>query len=280
MSTGNALQNIGVGSTVELSLRVSVATLTRVTFPRPGDGGLMLALEHKATWRTDSDDSRIVVMAQPFGGAIRILKGTQLLTIIESFRFDSERSRAEQDFRIVIRPSDWGKLRDFCLREFEKGEESDLEFDPVRELVEEFDDALGVELRPDQYVLKAAGTLLENEPANTGNVHAAGIPTVRIYRLFEARIVDPVLGRLMLVNSEAHSSAVLRSLALADVREGGRGRANAVYITSMQRLRDAYLAISPEKRGKPVPFEGVILNGNVPAVLVDIFVPEYQIVIN
>ena len=169
-------------------------------------------------------------------------------------------------------------LRDFCVREFKKGEGSDLEIDPVRELVEEFDDALGIELLPKQYVVKAAGTILENEPVRTNNLHALGIPTVRIYRLFEARIVDPTLWRMIQVNGTAHSSAVLRSLALADARKGGRGRANAVFIASMQHLRDAYMALPPDERSKPVPFEGALLNGNVSAVLEDIYVPEYQTV--
>ncbi len=40
---------IGVGPTAELSLRVSVSTLSRVVFPHPADGVPMLALEHKAT---------------------------------------------------------------------------------------------------------------------------------------------------------------------------------------------------------------------------------------
>ena len=240
----------------------------------------MLALEHKATLRTDGDDPRIVVMAQPFGGAIRILKFAQLQKLLESFRFDSERSRSEQDFRIFIRPSDWVTLRDFCLREFEKGKESDLESDPERELVEEFDDALGVELRPDQYVVKAAGTILENEPVHTVNVHAVGVPTVRIYRVFEAQIADPTLCRAMMANSEAHSSDALRNLAVEDARKGGRGRANAMFVTPMQHLGDAYKAMPPDKRGGPVSFENAILNGNVPALLADIFVPKYQTSIN
>jgi hypothetical protein len=40
---------IGVGATQDLSLRVSAATLVRVLFENPGDGNLMLALERKAT---------------------------------------------------------------------------------------------------------------------------------------------------------------------------------------------------------------------------------------
>jgi hypothetical protein len=64
---------INVGPTDELCLRVSVATLSRVDFSRPEDGIPMLALENKATWEPGDGESRVVVIAQPFGGSIRIL---------------------------------------------------------------------------------------------------------------------------------------------------------------------------------------------------------------
>ena len=62
---------IGIGPTTELSLRVSVASLARVIFPSPEDGTPMLALEHRATLLPGEE--QVVVKAQPFGGAVRIL---------------------------------------------------------------------------------------------------------------------------------------------------------------------------------------------------------------
>ena len=62
----------GVGRTAELRLRVSVATLARVVFPNPGDNLPMLALEQKGTVATEDGQQRVIVRAQPFGGAIRI----------------------------------------------------------------------------------------------------------------------------------------------------------------------------------------------------------------
>ena len=46
---------IGVGATDELSLRVSVATLVRVLFKNPRVDELMLALELKATLRRTAE---------------------------------------------------------------------------------------------------------------------------------------------------------------------------------------------------------------------------------
>ncbi|HAY85371.1 MAG TPA: hypothetical protein DCY42_10760, partial [Chloroflexi bacterium] len=64
---------IGIGATSELSLRVSVATLARITFPHPEQGIPMLALEHKASLISAAGQKQVLTKAQPFGGAIRIL---------------------------------------------------------------------------------------------------------------------------------------------------------------------------------------------------------------
>ena len=272
----NEVQSSGVGPTAELSLRVSIATLARVVFPSPEDGQPMLALEHKATLLSGDEEVRVVVKAQPFGGAVRILNYTRLQSVVDGFHFDSQRSRSEEDFRIYIRPSDWEAIRKFCLRNLSQEVESDLESDPARELVEEFEDTMGIELRPDQYRVKPVGTVLENEPAPTGNVYASGFATVRIYRIFEAQIVDPALCRAMVDNSQKHSSQILRSLALDNAQKGGRGRANAMLVATVQSIRDAYLAVPPEVRSARLPFENTHLDGNVPAVLEGIFVPKYR----
>ena len=64
---------IGVGATDELSLRVSVATLVRVLFKNPNNDELMLALERKATLRRTAEGGAVRVKSQPYGGGIRIL---------------------------------------------------------------------------------------------------------------------------------------------------------------------------------------------------------------
>jgi hypothetical protein len=276
MIPGEDRQDFGVGPTAELNLRVSVATLARVVFSDPGHGEPLLALEHKATLLPDCGEPRVVVMAQPFGGAIRILNFARLQALTTSLHFDSPRSRSESDFRIYIKPSDWEVVRNFCFEDFKREQDSDLETDPARELVEEFDDALGLNLGPEQYVVNPVATVLENEPRGSRNVQAAGVPTVRIYRVFEAQIVDSALCEAMLVNSEAHPPEVLRGLALDDAQKGGRGRANAILVTPMHRLRAAYLALSPVRRHEPLLFENAMLNGNVAAVLEGIVVPAYQ----
>ncbi|HEU0296785.1 MAG TPA: hypothetical protein VFR47_28870, partial [Anaerolineales bacterium] len=125
---------IGVGATKDLSLRVSVATLVRVLFEHPRAGESMLALERKATLR-ETENGRIVeVKSQPFGGAVRILDLMKLRDLIGDFHFDSERSRSEQDFRIFIRPSDWSVVREFCIQHFSRIDDPILETDPTREL--------------------------------------------------------------------------------------------------------------------------------------------------
>ena len=183
----------GVGATKELSLRVSVATLVRVLFENPRDGDLMLALERKATLHTDGNGHVIEVKSQPFGGAIRIRDLRILRDLIGDFHFDSERSRSEKDFRIFIRPSDWEVVREFCLQHFKRIDDPVLETDPGRELAEEFADALKISLKPDQYIHKPVGTVIEHNAAPAENIHTKGYLTARVYRIFEAYISDSSL---------------------------------------------------------------------------------------
>jgi hypothetical protein len=264
-----------IGATEELSLRVSVATLVRVVFQHPKDGSLMLALERRATLVSDAGEPRVVIKCQPFGGAVRIQNLILLQSLVGDFHFDSERSRSELDFRLFIRPSDWDAVREFCLRHFENGDESVLEISPARELAEELADALNIELRPDQYTSKPLGTVTENDPAATENVNARGCQTVRVYRIFEARILDPALCQLMIANSEHYSNHDLREAALQDARRGGRGRANALVTLPVQPLMKFYRGLSPETRNAPVIFVNNSLDSNVCAVLEDVPVPKY-----
>ncbi len=272
----NTKQVFGVGSTAELSLRVSVATLDRVVFTSPEDGESMLALEHKATLFSNQGEPHVVVKAQPFGGAIRFLRYANLQNLIGNFHFDRERSRFEGDFRIFIRPSDWETVRDYCLASFKQGVNSDLESNPERELVEEFEDTLRVTLQPDQYHLKPVGIVMENKPVPTRNVRAAGSPTARIYRVFEVEIVDPALCQDMIENSEQNPNTILGELAMEDARSGGSGRANAMLAVPLKVIRDFYLLTAPELRHTPIDFENTKLDGNVPAIFEDVYVPAFQ----
>jgi hypothetical protein len=268
---------IGVGPTAELTLRVSIATLVRVLLPHPDSRESLLALEHKATLFSRDVERRLVVKAQPFGGAVRFLNLNKFQQIISQFHYDSERARSEGDFRIFIQPSDWGAVRKFCLRNFNQEQTPDLETDPARELAEEFEDALGIELQSEQYTVKPVRTIVENEPARTNNVHAFGLQTVRVYQVFEANILDPALARSMVVNSEGHHGQVLGQLALEDAQRGGPGRANAMFMAPLKELYDAYQAVPPDKWNKALAFKTTLLDSNVPAVIDGLDVPKYQI---
>ena len=270
-------KHIGIGPTTELKLRISVATLARVVFPHPKNGITMLALEHKATLVLNGGKSQLVVKAQPFGGAIRILDINELLTQVGSFNFDSERSRSEGDFRVYVRPSAWEAVRDFCVRNLGQEDGTALESDPTRELQEEFEDTLGIQLKPEQYTVEFLKIVVENKPTPTANVHAPGTPTVRIYRIDEIHINDLNLCKTMIANSETHSTQVLRDLVREDAQKGGKGRANAILVTPIAQIRETFLSVQSEKRGTPLPFEGTLLEGNVAAVLEGVSVPKYSV---
>jgi len=268
--------NPGIGATNDLSLRVSVATLVRVLFENPSNGERMLALERKATLH-ESESGRVVeVKSQPFGGALRIRDLKMMRDFIGDFNFDSERSRSEQDFRIFIRPSDWSVVREFCIQHLSRVDDPILETDPGRELAEEFADALKINLKPDQYIHKPIATVVEDDPAPTENIHAKGILTVRVYRIFEAYVSDSSLSHTMRMNSESLSHQDLCELALKDSQNNGKGKANAILALPLKRISDVYLAMSPEERNAPILFERNRLEETVPAVLEGFIVPKYQ----
>jgi hypothetical protein len=255
---------------------VSVATLVRVLFENPHDGKPMLALEHKATlWEKEA--SRFVdVKAQPFGGAIRIHDLKALQDLIGDFHFDNEQSRSEQDFRIFIQPSDWEVVRQFCLDSFRQANDPVLESDPRRELSEEFHDALKMDFRADQFTYKPVGIAVENDPSPTENIYARGCPTVRIYRIFETRLVDTALINAMLMNSNSQSHEILRELALEDARTGGKGWANAILTIPLNQISAYYSAASPEARNRPISFQSYRLDETVAAILENVTVPKYH----
>ena len=261
-----------IGETSELSLRVSVATLARVLFRHPKNDEMMLALERKATFR----GADVEVKSQPFGGAIHIKNISKLHDLIGDFHFDSEHSYVEQDFRLFIRPSSWSAVRDFIIEYFSLTDNPFLETGPVRELTEEFDDALRINLRPEQYSSKPVATVVENDPSPTDNIHAEGVPTVRVYRIFEVIISDPDLIDTMLANSEMLSNNDLRDLAIKDAQIGGKGRANAILAMPMKQIHAAYSATPPAERDTSILFEQHRLDKTVRAVLDNITHPQYQ----
>jgi len=254
-------------------LRVSVATYNQVIFPHPGDGSMMLALERKAT--SLSDDS-VSVRAQPFGGGIRILNPTPLQRIIGKIQFDSERSKQEQDFRILIPSSKWELIKQYCLQHLEDEDNIELEAEPDRELVEEFMETMKVKLNPSQYTVQPLGFVIENRPVRTSNDYARGQLTVHLYRIFRVQIIDSTLCTIMGSISQLYTDQGLERLVRNKLEDGGQGRANTILTLSLDRIKDTYLAFAPEMRYRKIVVEDHILDESVLAVLEDIEIPEYE----
>jgi hypothetical protein len=206
------------------------------------------------------------VRAQPFGGAITFRSLEPLRALIGDFQFDSERSRAEHDFRILIRPADWGSVKQFCLLHL-VDDDPVLDSDPERELVEEFSDALGIRLLASQYEQQSVGLMVEDHPAPTHNPRAPGVATARIYRIWEARIIDASLAQAIWTNSERYSDQDLHAQALEDYHQGGRGHSNATLALPLKDLSDAFTAMPPESRVAPLTFHAHQLERTVPAIL-------------
>jgi hypothetical protein len=250
-------------------LRVSVATYNKVVFPHPENGVLMLTLERKATVLNDGS---VNVRAQPFGGGVKILNTNSLKKIVGEIQFDSFRSKQEQDFRILIEPSQWGSVKRYCLLHLQDPNDLELETAPVRELVEEFEETIGVALNSSQYTLQPIEFVIEDRPVWTENWYARGFPTVRVYRTYKVEIVSENL-RQILINSSQHvSDEMLGKRAL----ENGRGRANSVLALPLDKVREAFLALPLEIRFNKIEMERHKLDESVLVVLEDIEVSQYQ----
>jgi hypothetical protein len=250
-------------------LRVSVATYNQVVFPHPENGTLMLALERKAIVLKDGI---VNVLAQPFGGGVKILNTKALQEIVREFQFDSDRSKQEQDFRILIEPSKWEAVKQYCLLHLRDPNDPELESAPDRELVEEFEETMGMGLKSSQYTVQPMGFVIEDHPVWTENWYARGLPTVRVYRTYKVEIVDGRLCQNLVDISQWVSDDLLGKRAL----EMGRGRANTVLALPLERVREAFLALPPEKRYNKIEVGNHKLDESVLAVLGDVDVPQYR----
>ncbi|MEJ2195889.1 MAG: hypothetical protein P8X73_13660 [Ignavibacteriaceae bacterium] len=269
------LYEIGVGLTTELSLRLSVASLVSVLFKSPADGKTMLALERNATLQTTDEITGVVVKVKPFGGGVRLLAPTGLKKLIGEYRFDSERSREQQDFRILINPKSLEKLKEICKEQLKVKENRIFDPGPERELAEEFEDSLGVGILPEEYFLQPKGMLTEKLLSETSNENSRGLRTARIYYVYDAFIQDQEIIKTLIDNSNRYSDIDLQNMANEDARRGGKGRANAILTLDLNKLKNFYNSIRLEKRTGLINYGGHQLSTNLPAILDDIYKIKY-----
>jgi len=269
-----------VGATEELSLRVSVGVLVRVLFRNPEDGRTMLALERTATLRQIDGQPQVIVKAKPFGGAVQLINPQALKELIGNFHYDSEQSREEGDFRIHIHPASWEIIKEICRKHVDGIEKGILDSSPQRELAEEFEDTLHLNITRDQYQLRPRGIIIENRPSETDNVRTEKLPTVRVYFVFEAWMQAPEIISMMLANNGRYSDDDLENMAWEDFRLGGKGRANAILAIELEDLKKVYQSIPIGERGGPIRIQGHQLDGNVLAIMEGIDTPKYQRYLN
>lgn len=267
---------VGVGPTDKLSLRVSVATLSRVTFNHPDTGDLMLALEHKAHSHSSNNPSDVFLQAQPFGGGARLLKPAAWADQLGGFHYDSQRSREEDDFRIFIDPERWPALKRRVVAEASLSNSQLLDSDPARELEEEFEETINWDLKPGQYRLHRFGFAIEDEPVPTHSWRAPGSPTARIYCLDEVTITeDNLIGSMLAASQEQTPEALLRQARQRAAAEA-HGRANGLFIAPLAVIRQSFLSVEPTTRDQPMPYGGTTLSSNVVVLLERVDSPKYQ----
>jgi len=120
------------------------------------------------------------------------------------------------------------------------------------------------------------GFVVENEPVPTENLRVPGQPTVRLYRIFDVRIIDVALCKTMLAANQQYSDRDLGMLALTDAQNGGRGHANSVLTLPLDTVRESYLKLAPERRYSKIVIEDHVLDESVLAILENVESPQYQ----
>ena len=267
--------DFGVGSTVDLTLRVSAAHLVKVTFNQPQDQRTMLVLERTGTVRASHGRYTASVRAKPFGGGLRINGPGVLRAEVGEFNYDSHRSLVEKDFRIFINPTNWDSLKRFCWRHLQKPGEV-LESSPRRELVEEFRDTLKTDIKPEQYHLKWSKIVVEDDPIRTGSPRSTGSLTTGIYSIHEMQVLDAYIIADLIESSTSRSNQDLGEEAEKDYQKGGRGRANAVLALDYENLVEVFNKLPKAPNHAITQVWGNDLESNVLALIDEVESNKYQ----
>jgi hypothetical protein len=167
-------------------------------------------------------------------------------------------------------------IKEYCLSHLEEEDDIELESVPHRELMEEFAETIRVYLNPNQYSVQPLGFVIENTPVQTEYAEARGQLTVRLYRIFEVRIVDAALCRVMLTVSQSYSDQELGARALQDFENFGKGRASTILTLPLGRLTEFYLALPSEMRYRKMMIDDHKFDESVLAILREVEVPQYQ----
>jgi hypothetical protein len=249
---------------VDSLLRVSAAALCRVIFSDPQTGEQLLALERRATW-TDLMDR---VLAQPFGGALRILYPADFRAAVGDFTYDSVRSSEEQDLRILISPAAWETTRKFIVAQMGLKHPDVIETDPCRELEEEFAEAVGITLMPEYYTYRPIGISIQDVPIATTNLRMPGAMTARIYRIFEVMIYDLEVSKALIETNRRGTDENLLALAKEDAAvRGETGRANGALVLPLAQVRHAYHMLPSPTAFQPMTIQGHQLDATASLVL-------------
>jgi hypothetical protein len=151
-----------------------------------------------------------------------------------------------------------------------------METTPSRELIEEFAECTQIDLKPPQFVYRQVGMVAENAPTPTDNIYSRGMPTVRLYSIFEVTITDDSVCQALVQASDRDSDAALGEIAVHNAQRSGRGRANSVLTMAVNRVTEFYRAMVPEQRYAAVVFDGHRLDQSVLPIIDGIEVPQLE----
>jgi hypothetical protein len=253
----------------EFNLRVSVAPLARTILLDPESGQIMLILERKATVTDHARPHDVQVRAQPLGGASEILDPAALREHIGHLHYDSEESAEKRDFRILIRASEWEDLQRFVAHCFLHPGHSPFETEPHREVAEELENTLGLEITPSFFQTRAISPLVQNEPTSGCAPSSGQKQTVRLYHIHNVEITHAPLVRAILRQSREMTDEKLAEQARRDLQSGqlDSGRANAPLALPLEAMLEEIQQSPGELSRSILQIAGREMYENVLAVL-------------
>ena len=234
---------LGVGKTLNLNLRISVANLAQVFFIDPRTKALKMVLEHNALF----NDGDVRMDLRPFGGGCKLLRPDKLYEVIGSFNFDCLKNFNNDDFRIYIKSDDWTIVRNFCLNSFWQ-HDGYIESSVSRELSEEMQYS-GINISSNSYHLQDIGPIVQSEEGEeTINTHACGALTKRIFNIQNVQIKDDQVIQEILDHVEQKSLEYMRAKSLEKKKT-----INGVFVLDLETLK---LMADMSNRGE----EEIIIN--------------------
>ncbi len=244
-------------------VRVSVGSLTLLTISDPLDQKEYFAFERRATGSSERGRKTWSTKSVPFGGAIKIKDKSALVDLIGDFDFDSDESRENNDFRIIVDRRKWKKIKIFCERSISQNNKRVIDFDPFDEIKEEIWKPTKIEVTRKKLSTKRIGTFANDFPVPTENINTPGKQTYRFYCLYNTRVVDQQLAKKLLKHADLRMDKECGFTAIKSRRTKGDGRYNSILMVGKKEFEEFISSQAQKEIKSGFHYKNFWMAGNV-----------------